>query len=218
MSEPRKILAASVESQRRAAAYGLWDGETLVVTHLVALTAPTWRDDLRAECARRADAGFAVLVEDRAGDFSPRAASVSFDTVDEGGMTVFQRCVERTVSLEARGALVAPPEVARYVLRVGDGGLVDVGHDERGRAVLRPDWTRITGAHRALLLVVHGAVMEPPLSERWLSDFLSRSPRVPGPQGPGTPREIARAFSLGAQERFDAACAAREAGRHGHDA
>lgn len=62
-------------SKHRAAAT-LFDDTRLVITHCVPLTgAPeTWRASLQQEIADKAAAGFAVVVEDRSGRFSPWAS------------------------------------------------------------------------------------------------------------------------------------------------
>ena len=57
----------------------------------------------------------------------------------------------------------------RYAIRLsGELGLIDAGTDERGRLVYRVDWRKFNSGHKALLMCVAGAVMEEPLSERWL--------------------------------------------------
>ena len=94
MKASKKIFCASIESERRARAYGTWDGETLVVTHILPLAGIQWREELFEESRRLAGEGFAVLIEDRTGTFSPYASPFSFDTREQDGTTSFQVSVE----------------------------------------------------------------------------------------------------------------------------
>ena len=204
----KKIFCASIESERRARAYGTWDGETLVVTHILPLAGIQWREELFEESRRLAGEGFAVLIEDRTGTFSPYASPFSFDTREQDGTTSFQVSVEWSLALRARGALIVPTELARYLLRTGEGGNVDVAFSDSGRTLYRPDWSRLTGAHRALLMCVYAAVMEPPLSDRWLEAYGKALGAIYAESGatiPGTPGALMRAFTFGVQDRLDAA-------------
>ena len=113
--------------------------------------------------------GWVVMVEDRTASFSSLATSFNFDAPAEDGRTNLQRALDWYFALESRGGIILGEGMERYAIRLsGELGLIDAGTDEKGRLVYRVDWRKFNSGHKALLMCVAGAVMEEPLSERWL--------------------------------------------------
>ena len=167
----KQIFVATLDSpQKHKAAATFFDDTRLVITHCMPITGPVdvWREKLREEVKDKAQKGFAVAVEDRTGKFSPYANSFSFDEVEDG-LTMLQHAFNWWFSLQNSGNLILDEHVERFAIRAGtEGSMVDVKHDDKGRTIYHPNWMEFNGGHKALLLCVVAAMMEDPLSERWL--------------------------------------------------
>lgn len=178
----KQIFAVSLDSpQKHRAAATLFDDARLVITHCVPITgAPdVWRDKLKLEIAEKAQQGFAVIVEDRSGRFSPWASSFCFEDVEDE-RTMLQHSLDWWFSLENSGNLILDRAVQRFAIRAGEeGGLIDIKHDDKGRLVYHPNWMAFTGGHKAMLLCVAAAMLENPLSERWIAAMLDALPPMP---------------------------------------
>jgi len=184
----KQIFAVSLDSpQKHRAAATLFDDTRLVITHCVPITgAPDiWRDKLKLEIAEKAQQGFAVIVEDRSGRFSPWASPFCFEDVEDE-RTMLQQALDWWFSLENSGNLILDPAVRRFAIRAGEeGGLIDIKHDDKGRVIYHPNWVAFGGGHKAMLLCVAAAMLENPLSERWIAAMLGALPSVtPVPPSP----------------------------------
>lgn len=182
MIPTKQIFAVSLDSPKKhRAAATLFEDTRLVITHCVSITgAPdVWRDKLKLEIEEKAQQGFAVIVEDRSGRFSPWASSFCFEDVEDE-RTMLQHSLDWWFSLENSGNLILDRAVQRFAIRAGEeGGLIDIKHDDKGRLVYHPNWMAFTGGHKAMLLCVAAAMLENPLSERWIAAMLDALPPIP---------------------------------------
>lgn len=171
-SESRKrIMTISLEGQQRAQAFAMWDGERLIVLELREIVGDpeTWLPDMLQDIDAKVESGWVVMVEDRTASFATAATAYNFDEMGENGRTKLQEALDWYFSLDGRGAIILGDGMERYAIRRGgEGGLVDCSTDEKGRLVYKIDWNRFCAGHKAMLMAVVGAVIEEPLSERWL--------------------------------------------------
>lgn len=167
----KRIMTISLEGQQRAQAFAMWDGERLIVLELREIVGDpeTWLPDMLQDINAKVESGWVVMVEDRTASFSTAATAYNFDEMGENGRTQLQEALDWYFSLDGRGAIILGDGMERYAIRRGgEGGLVDCTADEKGRMVYKIDWNRFGAGHKAMLMAVVGAVIEEPLSERWL--------------------------------------------------
>jgi len=174
------IFAVSLDSypKHRAAAI-LYANGRLFISHCVPIAAKGgWREKLKQEIAEKVNDGFVVILEDRSGVFSPHANAFCFEDLHEG-RTMLQHAFDWWFSLKNSGNLVLDDSVRRFDMnpRV-DGAFIDMKNDDKGRVMYVPAWDNFTGAHKALLLCVLAAKMEP-LSEHWFDAFMGAMPPLP---------------------------------------
>lgn len=172
----KQIFAVSLESERKYRAAALFADGRLAITHCREITGTPgmWRPSVLQEVQEKAEKGFVVLVEDRVGNFSPHATAFNFDNLEDDGRTTFQHCVDLYFSLWNMGNLILDPTVKAHALKFGgETGMLDPQHDEKGRVVYKVDWPNFGGGRRALLMCVAGAMLEEPLSDRWMSAMLA---------------------------------------------
>lgn len=172
MEESRKrILAIALEGTSKVQAMAVWDGQHLIVVELrdIKGNPEDWIEVMERDIEAKVKGGWVVMVEDRTASFSSLATSFNFDAPAEDGRTNLQRALDWYFALEARGGIILGEGMERYAIRLsGELGLIDAGTDEKGRLVYRVDWRKFNSGHKALLMCVAGAVMEEPLSERWM--------------------------------------------------
>lgn len=170
----KKILAISFEGVRRAQAFAAWDGNRLVLMDLLESTGDpdAWLPAMLEDIEGKLDRGWVVMVEDRTASFPSRATAYNFDAMGPDGRTHLQSALDWYFALDGRGAVILKPEMRRYALRLGGANdILACKNDEKGRLVYDLRWESITPGHKALLMCVAGAVMEEPLSERWMRIF-----------------------------------------------
>lgn len=187
-AEKKKIFTLSLDSENRHMASAiLFEGNRLAITHCVPVAGPPsqWREKMLVDIETKAAAGFAIAVEDRSGAFSPHATSVCFDDVEDG-RTLLQQSFDWWFSLKNSGNLLLDTSVTRYDMKAGEeGSLIDIRHDEKGRIVYHPNWMQFHGGHKAMLLCVAAAMLEEPLSARWIDAMLAGvSKQHPTPPSP----------------------------------
>ena len=216
----KKIYCASIEGAKKYACWAVWRGGRLGITKLAFIpTEPGWQNGLRAVLAQKKAEGYAVYLEDRTGLFSQDAVAVSFEELQADGRTLFQHACEMLTSLSARGDVKYPPEYAGYVLSAGEGGIVDLKTDDKGRVVYDVDWNRINGGHKCVLMAVAAATMEEPWSDRWLSALRYAPPPGPAERGwDATCRALKAANTYAVQDAFDARQEAIEKAKEKADA
>lgn len=175
----KNIFAVSLDSPKkhRAAAI-LFGNDRLYLTHCLPISGKgEWREELREEIATKATSGFVVIVEDRSGVFSPHANSFCFEDVHEG-RTMLQHAFDWYFSMQNSGNLVLAKDLNRYAMTQTENSVVDLKNDDKGRVLYVPQWERFHGAHKAILLCVIAARMEP-LSDHWFDAMLAAMPSLP---------------------------------------
>lgn len=177
----KQIFAVSLDSpnKHRAAAM-LFEDNRLFISHCLPISTRgnEWRDNLREEISQKASEGFVIIIEDRSGIFSPHAHSFCFDDVHEG-RTMLQHAFDWWFSLQNSGNLKLDEDLKRYAINANsENALIELKTDDKGRVLYAPDWKSFTGGHKALLLCVVAAMMEP-LSQHWFDAFMEAMPELP---------------------------------------
>ena len=163
------IMAVSLESAKKYKAYAVYDGSKLAITHCLPINGPPsqWRDELVDESGKRVERGFAVLVEDRTGTISQHATRFLFDDLEEGRTNLYH-ALDWYFSMFDLGSIIPDESVERYMVRAGaENSTLERKQDDKGRIVYDIQWSSFTGGHKAVLMCVVAAMMEP-LSERYL--------------------------------------------------
>ncbi len=88
-----------------------------------------------------------------------------------------------------------------------------IENDDRGRSVYHVNWTNFKSSHLVLLMCVAGAVLEEPLSERWVKEFAGN---LPEPKQPNIwpVFRVMKNHWKSEQEKLEARRAAIEAQKH----
>lgn len=192
-------MAVSLESNKRYKANALYEGGRLYLTHCTPIVGgvAVWRDAVMTEIKDKFSKGFAVLVEDRTGSFCADngASQFAFDEIEDGRTMLYQ-CLDWYFALYDMGNIVADAEAERFLFRSGgEGSMVDRQQDDKGRTTYNINWSAFTGAHKAVLMCVAGAVLENPWSERWLAEMYG--PKVETGGAGFDPRKTIEAITRG---------------------
>lgn len=179
----KNIFAVSLDSanKHRAAAI-LFDNNQLFITHCLPIPVRElgWKNDLKKEIEDKSRNGFVIILEDRSGIFSPYADAFCFDDVHDG-RTMLQHAFDWWFSLQNSGNLILDESLRRFALTENENSLVDIKNDDKGRRLYVPKWGEFHGAHKAMLLCVLGAMMEPN-SKHWFDAFMAAMPELPPPE------------------------------------
>lgn len=165
----KKIMAVALESPKKAKAYAVYDGERMVVLGCTQIAGPPseWKQDLLDEIQDKVNEGFVVLVEDRTGTFCEYGTQFSFEEEDDG-RTMLHHALDWWTAMQGVGNLLVEPEVERFNIRVSsEGSMIDRQQDDKGRVKYNVQWQSFQGGHKAVLMCVVAAMMEP-ISERYL--------------------------------------------------
>lgn len=175
MPQSKKILAVSFEGPRPAQGAAMWDGNELYVKEIreIGVEAYVWIQTLIEDIKAKSELGWVVMVEDRTASFASPATAWNFDSVGADGRTNLQSALDWYFALNSRGQIFLEDKLARYKIGmgVGDQDMVYRKNDEKGRMRYEINWQQFTCGHRALLMCVAGAVLEEPLSDRWMTIF-----------------------------------------------
>lgn len=168
-----KIMSISmVDPTSRYKAYAvLSDDDRLIITDIMPISGSfsDFSGPLIDEIRTKSAAGYAVVIEDATERLSIHAAQYLFEDVDPyTGRLNIQDALDRYFGMMATDAIVFHPDCRQFMLMPGvEGGRVEKLQDERGKTSYRVDWNRFNGGHRAMLLCVVAACMEP-MSDRYL--------------------------------------------------
>ncbi|MBQ7609127.1 MAG: hypothetical protein IJU76_14350 [Desulfovibrionaceae bacterium] len=169
------------KSARATASY--IDGN-IIVTEIQEIVAPPaeWLPDMLQEIEEKSEKGWVCLIEDKTASLKTSAILYDFDEIGESRRTNLSVALDWYFSMQARGAIILREDMQRYVLKYGtDMSAVDLDDDDRGRIRYRLQWSHLTAGHRALLMCVAGAMMEEPLSERWMRVMAGNYKRMEKP-------------------------------------
>lgn len=168
----KKIMALSLEGAMPMQVVAKYTEEKLVFIKAKRFEKrpEEWMPEIEGMIADRIKQDWVVIVEDRTDSFSDMAVLWDFGAIMSDGKTAMQQCLDWYFALSSRGALVFPDDMQQYALRVqSEGSMIDLTNDDKGRLIYKVDWRRITCGHKAMLLCVAGAILEEPMSDRWLN-------------------------------------------------
>ena len=168
----KKIMALSLEGSTPMQVVAKYTEERLVFIGAKRIQGDPaeWTSTIEKLIADRIEKDWVVIVEDRTDSFSDMAVLWDFGAIMSDGKTAMQQCLDWYFALYSRGAIVFPDSMQPFALRVqAEGSLIDMTNDDKGRLVYKVDWRRITCGHKAMLLCVAGAILEEPMSDRWLN-------------------------------------------------
>lgn len=211
----KKILAVSLESQQKYYATAVYDDGRLMITHAKAIkgSPDVWTPQLLKELQEKNEAGFACLVEDRTMNFSSFATSFSFDALEDDGRIALQHCLDWYSTMSNRGTLILDPSLEAFHMRFGkEGSMIDVKHDDKGRAFYHVDWSIVNGGHKAVLMCIAAAVMESPLSDRWINAFVGKMKNdIPAKNPLSSLEAITKGVTIANAEQIESAFIQRQA-------
>lgn len=184
MSDEKRVFAVSFENNQQAEAEAIWKNNTLYIDRieLIFQDIEFWIPELLKKFQVRLETNWVVIVDDKTGMFSDDVIAYDFDTDVGDGRTNLQKTLDCYFSLQSRYAIGFDAQAERYAIKSNqDNSIFNLDHDEKGRKVYKIQWTKFTSGHRAMLLCVAGAVMEEPLSERWIREFCGYQPPIKQP-------------------------------------
>lgn len=185
MQGKKRILVICFEGGRPAQASAIYDGNNLYIMEINEISGDpyTWMQTMIEDTEKKSRAGWVVMVEDRTASFPPPATPWNFDAVLEDGRTKMQTAFDWYFTLLGRGSIIFEPTLKKYQLKMGgENDLVYAKNDDKGRLVYCVNWAEFKSGHRALLMCVAGAVMEEPLSDRWMNEFVGYLPKAKKPK------------------------------------
>ncbi len=167
-----KIFAVSLVGNKKYKAGAVYNDEKgLVIASLQPIGGifGSWRQPLVDEVKMWVDSGAVVLVEENGDAVSQHATQFLLEDMDgDSGKTNMALALDAYFQLEDSDYLIIPQEYQRYALKAGnEGSWIEKKNDDKGRPYYSIDWSKFTGAHRAILLCVAAAMFEP-LSGRFL--------------------------------------------------
>lgn len=168
----KKIMALSLEGAMPMQVIAKYTEEKLVFAGARRIQGDPseWMPGIETLIAEKIKDDWVVIVEDRTDSFSDMAVLWDFGAIMSDGKTAMQQCLDWYFALSSRGAIILPDEMSQFALRMhAEGSLIDMTNDDKGRLVYKVDWRRITCGHKAMLLCVAGAILEEPMSDRWLN-------------------------------------------------
>lgn len=180
----KRILAVAFEGRRPAQASAMWNGQHLYIKELREINEDrfVWTEAIKQVVEDKVRDGWVVMLEDRTFSFPGNATSWNFDVVGDDGRTNLQSALDWYFALQGRGQIEFTDATLRFAMKLGgEQDMIYAKNDERGRLVYCVNWPAFKSAHRALLMCVAGAVMEEPLSDRWIKEFCGYRPELPGP-------------------------------------
>lgn len=187
MTEPIKILAVSLIGRQKHKAYAVYDGESLIVTHVVEIKGlfGTWRDALIEEVQRRQAEGYVCIVEEKTDHIAQHASQFNFEDVDiETGRSHLYLALDWYFPMLELGNIVVAKELQKFMIRSGaEGQKIERGQDDKGRITYSINWSAFGSGHRALLLCVVGAMIEP-VSDRYVQEMLDAWVPIEEPENP----------------------------------
>ncbi|MFA7462832.1 MAG: hypothetical protein WCY59_06800, partial [Anaerovoracaceae bacterium] len=84
MTDPVKILAVSLSGIQKHKAYAVYDGEVLIVTHVVRIHGVfgSWKDALIEEIQSKRKAGYVCIVEEKTDHIARHGSQFNLEDVD----------------------------------------------------------------------------------------------------------------------------------------
>jgi hypothetical protein len=170
-------MAVSLAGLQKHKAYAVYDGEALIITHVVRLQGlfGAWKDPLIEEIESKRKDGYVCVVEEKTDHIAKYGSQFNLEDTDgETGRSNLYVALDWYFPMLEMGHIVVAKEFQQYLIRSGaEGQKIEKGQDEKGRAVYSINWAAVNTGHRSILLCVVGAMIEP-VSDRYLDDMLGR--------------------------------------------
>ncbi len=179
-----KIMTVSLMGNQRSKAYAVFNGEQLVITHVLPITGvfSSWRQGIVDEVLEKQGKGYVVLVEEKTDLVARHATQYLLEDIEE--RSNLYESLDWYFALQDMGNLITDEEAKRFLIRAGgEGQKVEKKQDEKGRPVYSIDWSSFTGGHRVILLCVVAAMTEP-LSGRYLAEMFGAPRQNPDDDNP----------------------------------
>lgn len=177
----KKILGVSLTTQERVGLSAAYDGTTLVLGKLETFGGfiQDWRKAATAKVQASMQGGAAVFVEEMGDAVSQHAHGVLLSDMHPiDGRPILSVALDWYFAMMGAEAIIFAPGTERC--RIMESA-VDVGTDDRGRPVYKPDWLRVKGAHRAMILCCLAAEGLQPVSDGYINELYSG---ISAPGGP----------------------------------
>ena len=156
-----KIFAVSLTHKQKFKAFAVYNGEQLVIQAVQPITGlfKSWKKPIIDEIKERKAKNFTVLVEEKTDYIARYATSFLFDQKDEWENRInYYVVLDWYFALENSGNLIFPRDGKKYQIREQN---IDRQQDDQGRTKYNINWEVFTGGHRAVLLCVAAAMMQP---------------------------------------------------------
>lgn len=179
-----KILAISLIGAQKSKAYAVFNGEQLIITNVINISGvfSSWRKPLIDEINDKKAKGYAILVEEKTDLVAQHATQYLLEDIE--GRSNLYEALDWYFALQDMGNLIVDENVKRFVIRSGsEGQRVEKKQDDKGQSYYDIDWTSFNGGHRALILCVVAAMMEP-ISDRFIEAMFSEPTPDPDDDNP----------------------------------
>lgn len=174
--EAQKLLGVSLTTAERVAVSAAYDGSTLVVGKLETLDGNllTWRGRATERVRAAVAGGVSVFVEEMGDAVSRDAHGILFSDMHPlDSRPMLAVALDWYFAMMNAGATVFAPGTERC--RIMESA-VDLTNDDRGRNVYRVDWSRVKGAHRAMMLCCLAAEGLQPVSDGYIAQLYGHMP------------------------------------------
>lgn len=177
----QRILGVSLTTAERIGLSAAYDGSTLVLGKIETFDGGLlqWRSMAAGRVRAAMQGGAAVFVEEMGDAVSQYAHGILLsDTHPIDNRPMLSVALDWYFAMLNAGAIIFAPGTERS--RIMESA-VDMSSDDRGRNVYRVDWSRVKGAHRAMLLCCLAAEGLQPISDGYLEQMFGG---LSGPEGP----------------------------------
>lgn len=178
-----KIFTVCLASPKRYKAMAIYNGETLVITHVIALTGMfgSWKSALIKEIEEKKAQGFIILIEEKTdyvAQYGTKYLLEDMNTELDDRRSNYYDALDWYFALAATDNLVIDSEYQRFAFHASsEGGKIEKAQNDKGQTVYKVNWQDFHGGYRAVLLCVVAACYEP-LSERYLEAMFQMDERA----------------------------------------
>lgn len=194
-----RIFTASLNAVMPHKAYAVFDGTRIIVADIVPLQGgfSAWSDALISEVREKVASGWVALIEEKTDYVAQFGSKFDFEEESHEGKVNLYTALDYYFAIQNAGNVIMPDPVKRFLIRESHAEKLQ---DDKGRVKYSVNWEHFTGGHRALLLCVMAAVMEP-VSDRYLGAFFGNFNLNIQPQDDGlsTVRSLVKAFGIEVQ-------------------
>ena len=165
----KKIMTISLSHAQRAKAYGIFDGNILVVTHIepIAGLFAFWEKPIRNEIETKNKQGYTILIDEPTDRISRNALRIDLNAT-VNSRSNFYHVLDSYFALMSTESIVVGDEIKKYMIKSGsENSRLEMESDEKGRVKYNADWNAISGMHRALILQAY-AVIHQPVDEHYI--------------------------------------------------